>query len=160
VTTWHSGRLEVEVSGARAVLTGRLDDSVSLGELPARLPTGAVTLDTSGITFVNSIGMREWMRLTRALRDRGDTITLERVADVLMTQLNLFGDLARMASIASFHAQYVCPACGAEATPVVDVAQHATLLRAQQAPHLPCPECRAAMELGDFPERYLSVFKA
>ena len=159
MTTLHIGRLEIEITGERVVLVGRLDDSVSLSELPSRLPAGPVTLDTSGVTFVNSIGMREWMRLTRAMRDRGNTITLERVADVLMTQLNLFGDLARMATIASFHAQYVCPACGAEATPVIDVKQHESLLRVQQAPHLPCPECRAAMDLGDFPERYLSVFK-
>ena len=159
MTTLHLGRLEVEVTDGRAVMAGRLDDSVSLGELPSHLPGGPVTLDTSGVTFVNSIGMREWMRLTRALRERGNTITLDRVADVLMMQLNLFGDLARMATIASFHAQYVCPACGAEATPIVDVKQHASLLRAQQAPQLPCPECRAAMDLGDFPERYLSVFK-
>ncbi len=157
--TLHIGRLEVEIRGARAIMIGRLDDSVSLTELPAQLPAGAITLDTSGITFVNSLGMREWMRLTRALRDRGNTITLDRVADVLMTQLNLFGDLARMATITSFHAQYVCPVCGAEATPLVDVAEHAPLLRTQKAPHLPCPECRAAMDLGDFPERYLSVFK-
>ena len=122
-------------------------------------PEGAVILDTGGVTFVNSIGIREWMRLTRALRDCGTTITLERVADVLITQLNVFGDLARLATIASFHAQYICPACGAEATPLVDVQEHLPLLRVGQAPHLPCPECGAAMDLGDFPERYLSVFK-
>jgi hypothetical protein len=28
-----------------------------------------------------------------------------------------------------------------------------------QAPTLPCPECNAQMELGDFPERYLLVFR-
>ena len=28
-----------------------------------------------------------------------------------------------------------------------------------QAPKLPCEECGAAMELGDFPERYLSIFR-
>jgi len=159
MTTLRLGRLEVDLVGARAVLAGRIDDSVSLGDLVAQLPVGPVTIDTSAVTFVNSIGMREWMRLVRGLRERGSTITLERVADVLMMQLNMFGDLARQVTIASFHAQYVCPACGAEAAPVVDVQQYAPLLRAQKAPQLPCPECRAAMDLGDFPERYLSVFK-
>ena len=95
----------------------------------------------------------------RMISDRGCTITLERVADVLMTQLNLFGDLARQVSIASFHAPYVCPRCGAEASPVVEVAGNAALLRAMTAPSVPCPECRSPMDLGDFPERYLSVFK-
>ena len=159
MTMLRLGRLEVDLVGARAVFAGRIDDSVSLTDLVAQLPVGAVTIDTSAVTFVNSIGMREWMRLVRGLRERGCTITLERVADVLMTQLNMFGDLACQVTFASFHAQYVCPACGAEAAPVVDVQQHAPLLRAQQAPQLPCPECRAPMDLADFPERYLSVFK-
>jgi hypothetical protein len=157
--TLRIGRLEIELAGSRATLTGRIDDSVTFGELVARMPEGPVTLDASGVTFVNSIGMREWMRLVRGLRDRGCTITLERVADVLITQLNLFGDLARQVSIASFHAPYVCPKCGAEASPVVEVAGNAGLLRAMTAPAMPCPECRSPMDLGDFPERYLSVFK-
>jgi len=156
------GRLDVDltrVDGSRAVLVGRIDDSVSLAVLADKLPTGAVTIDTDGVTFVNSIGMREWMRLVRALRERGCTITLERVADVLMTQLNLFGDLAKQATIASFHAPYVCPSCGAEASPVIEVGPNAAQLRAQTAPPMPCPECGSAMDLGDFPERYLTVFK-
>ena len=61
--------------------------------------------------------------------------------------------------IVSFHAQYVCPACGAEPSPLVDAAAHALALAAMRAPALPCPECGAAMELGDFPERYLSIFR-
>jgi hypothetical protein len=47
------------------VLVGRIDDSVSLGQLVALLAPGQVTLDTGGVTFVNSIGMREWLRLIR-----------------------------------------------------------------------------------------------
>lgn len=153
------GRLEATIDGSRAILVGRIDDSVTLGDVAAALPAGEVAIDTGGVTFVNSVGMREWLRFIRGLRDKGATVTLVRVADVLMTQLNLFGDLARMVAIESFHAQYVCPACGAEAAPLVDVATHAQLLRSQRAPQLPCPECRAAMDLGDFPERYLTVFK-
>lgn len=158
MTTLRRGRLEATLDGQRAVLVGRIDDSASLAEVGAAL-TGDVSVDTGGVTFVNSIGMREWLRFIRGLRDKGATVTLVRVADVLMTQLNLFGDLARMVTIESFHAQYVCGTCGAEAAPLVEVAPYAQLLRAQKAPQLPCPECQSAMDLGDFPERYLSVFK-
>lgn len=159
MTTLRLGRLDATIDGSRAVLVGRIDDSAPLGEVAAALPVGAVSIDTGGVTFVNSIGMREWLRFIRALREKGATVTLVRVADVLMTQLNLFGDLARMVAIESFHAHYVCATCGAEAAPLVDVATHAQLLRSQKAPQLPCPECQSAMDLGDFPERYLSVFK-
>jgi len=158
MTTPRTSRLDMRVEGARVSLTGRIDDSTSFAELVAQLPTGGVIIDTSGVTFVNSIGMREWIRLIRVLRDRGP-ITLERVADVLMTQMNLIPEFATSVQISSFHAQYVCPSCGHESAPVVDVATHAPTLREMKAPKLPCPECGAAMDLGDFPERYLSIFR-
>ena len=153
------GRLDAEVSGSRVVLTGRIDDSATaLGDLLTHVPVGDVVLDTSGVTFVNSIGMREWMRLVRAFRERG-RVTFERVADVLITQMNLIPEFKGV-DVASFHAQYLCPACGNEATPLLDVATHGAELRAMRAPKMPCPECGAATDLADFPERYLSLFRA
>jgi hypothetical protein len=158
------GRLEVTITGSRVTFVGRIDDGSPLGELAAAIvasgPAGPVTLDTGGVTFVNSIGMREWIRMLRVLRDRG-IVTLENVADVLMTQMNLVPELAQNPTlhIASFHAQYACPGCGGEVAPVVDAIANADALREMRAPKLPCPECGVDMELGDFPERYLTVFK-
>ncbi|HEX3763403.1 MAG TPA: hypothetical protein VHW23_32130 [Kofleriaceae bacterium] len=156
------GRLDVEITGARAVLAGRIDDTVQLAELAARLPAGDVAIDTAEVTFVNSVGMREWAQLIRTLRARG-AVTLEAVSDRLMAQMGLLAefrvDAARGAiRIASFHAGYLCPACGHEATPRIDAVAHAAELRALRAPRQDCPECGAAMELADFPERCFGVF--
>jgi hypothetical protein len=158
MTNLRLGRLDVVIDGAHATLAGRIDDGSALGDIAAKLAPGDVTIDTSAVTFVNSIGMREWIRLVRVLRERG-TVTLERVGDVLITQMNLIPEFATSVTITSFHAQYVCGACGAESAPVVDAIAHAAELRRLKPPKLPCPECGAAMELGDFPERYLTVFK-
>jgi hypothetical protein len=158
MSSFRTGRLDVQLSGARAVLAGRIDDSCQLGELADKLPPGDVVIDTAGVTFVNSIGMREWGRFVRALRDRG-TVTLEAVSDVLMAQMNLITEFLGAVRITSFHAGYVCPACGYEASLLIDAIAHAAELRQLQAPAPPCPECAAAMELADFPERYLSIFR-
>ena len=48
---------------------------------------------------------------------------------------------------------------GAEAAPVVDAVANAAALKKLEVPRLPCPECSTPMELGDFPERYLSIFQ-
>jgi len=155
------GRLDIQlVAGTpnRITLVGRIDDSTNFAELQRQIPPGEVAIDTGGVTFINSIGMREWMRLLRGLRDRG--VTLERVADVLMTQMNMIKESATGTRIVSFHAQYACPKCGAETAPLVDAVAHAQLLRQMQVPRLPCPECGSAMELGDFPERYLTIFRS
>lgn len=155
--SFRSGRLEVKLRGSRAVFAGRLDDAVQLGDLAAQLPAGEVVIDTAGVTFVNSVGMREWIRLIRALRERGP-ITLEAVSEVLITQMNQISQF-RGVKILSFYASYVCPACGFESSQLVDAVAQAKELRQMQVPQLPCPECRAAMELGDYPERYLSIFR-
>lgn len=158
MTSHRIGRLDLQVTGARAVLAGRLDDMAQLGDLAAELPPGPVTIDTAGVTFVNSIGMREWVRLLRTLRGRGE-VTLEAVSDVLIVQMNMLAEFHGGAlRIASFHAGYLCPACGREAAPLIDAIAHADLLRQMRAPPMPCPECGKAMELADFPERYLTVF--
>jgi len=159
MTQQRFGRLDVQLDGPRAVLAGRLDDSCALADLAGQFPQGEVVIDTAAVWFVNSIGMREWTRLVRALKQRGNRVVLERVADVLMTQMNLVSELAAAVAITSFHAQYACNACGGEHSTLVEVAPHAQALRMLAPPKLPCPECAAPMELGDFPERYLSIFK-
>lgn len=153
------GRLDVEINGGEVSLFGRIDDAAPIGELVDKIARGTVTIDTDGVSFVNSIGMREWIRLCRALRERGDKVELRRVADVLMAQLNMISEARTAVSITSFHAQYVCPSCGAESAPVIEVAEHAATLAKMVAPKLPCPECKHPMDLGDFPERYLLIFK-
>jgi len=159
IDSMRLGRLEVEIDNTTVTMFGRIDDASPLGELLAKIGRGAVTIDTDGVSFVNSIGMREWIRLMRALRERGDTIVLARVADVLMAQMNMISELRDKVRIASFHAQYVCASCGAESAPVIDATEHAASLAQLVAPKLPCPECGHPMDLADFPERYLLMFK-
>lgn len=151
------GRLDVQIAGARVTLAGRLDDASPLGAAGAQVPPGDVTVDTGAVTFVNSVGMREWLRFLRTLCDRG-AVTLERVSDVLMTQLNMIPRLPGV-RITSFRAQYACAACGAESAPIIDAIEHADALRALTPPRPPCAECGAPMELADYPERYLLVFR-
>jgi anti-anti-sigma regulatory factor len=157
VKTFRTGRLEVKLRGSRAVFAGRLDDAVQLGELVSQLPPGDVVIDAAGVTFVNSVGMREWIRLIRALRDRGP-ITLEAVSEVLITQMNQISQF-RGVRILSFYATYACASCGCESSQLIDAVAQAAVLRQMQVPKPPCPECRAAMELGDYPERYLSILR-
>ena len=155
------GRLDVDNIGSRLILAGRLDDLVSLAEIPSRMGPGPIVIDTAAVTFVTSPGLREWVRLIRVLRDQLRLeVRLERVAELLMVQLNLIPDLAREIAIVSFHAPYGCAQCGEEVSPLIEVAEHLPELRAQRAPILPCPACGSPMEMSEFPERYLSVFQA
>lgn len=157
--TLQLGRLLVVRSPSRIVLSGRLDDAAPLSNVASSDLSRAVVIETGAITFVNSIGIREWMRLLRTLHEAGIAVVLEKVADVLITQMNMIPEARGHATIASFHAIYICDACGAEATPLIDVALHRDELAAMKPPLMKCGECGGVMALGDYPERYLSVFR-
>ena len=157
--TMQLGRLSIILSPSRIVLSGRLDDAAPLSSLATNDLAPQLVIDTGGITFVNSIGIREWMRLLRTLQEGGIRIVLENVADVLITQMNMIPEARGGATITSFHALYACEGCGAESTPLVEVEPHREQLIAMKAPSRKCDECGGKMELGDYPERYLSVFK-
>ncbi|MEZ4359425.1 MAG: hypothetical protein R3B48_04535 [Kofleriaceae bacterium] len=157
--TLQLGRLSVTTSSNRLELSGRLDDAAPLSSLATSELAREVVIDTGGISFVNSIGIREWMRLLRTLREAGIRVTLESVADVLITQMNMIPEARGDATISSFHALYVCEACGGEATPKIEVAPHRDALANLQAPSVPCGECGGKMDLADYPERYLTVFR-
>lgn len=155
------GRLDLTLAGNRVVMVGRIDDTSPLGELWMQLPASDIAIDTAGVTFVNSVGMREWIRLLRSLTGGGTrSVYLERVADVLITHMNLMPTLGPNVRIVSFHAPYACDRCGAEASLVIETAAHAPLLSRLKAPSMSCAECCGPMELADFPERYLTLFKA
>lgn len=150
-------RLDVKMEPGRITLAGRIDDTAQLSQVVP--PVGPLVVDTEGVTFVNSVGMRDWIRFVRALREGGRQLRFERVADPLMTQMNMIGEL-RGIPVTSFHAQYACNHCGHEATPLIDAQAHLQALQMLAPPKIPCPECQSPMELADFPERYLSIFRS
>jgi hypothetical protein len=157
-------RLDVVMTGnptlRRLTLAGRIDDSAPLVGLVDQVRADDVVIDTGGVVFINSIGVREWMRFLRGLAATGSRIRLENVAEVIVTQMNLIPDLRIGATVASVQAPYACDKCGAELGALVDVVRHADELRAMRPPTYTCPECGGVMRLADYPDRYFSFLKA
>jgi len=157
VTRLALGRLTVDIDESsrprRATLVGRLDETAPLASLAQAL-SGDVVLDTAGVTFINSIGLREWIRLLRNLSDRGVVVALDRVSEPLAAQLSMVLAARHRVTIVSLHVPYECTRCRFEESMLVEVAPHRAALSQMKAPQLPCPECGGDMELADLPERY------
>jgi hypothetical protein len=154
------GRLEVEFDGDRErrhlAMRGSIDERSLLSTKVDDWSAREVTIDTAGVQFINSIGVREWMRLLRGLTDGGARVRLERCAEVIIAQINMIDEARGDAAVISFHAPYLCGACGCEASMLIEVAPHAAALRRMEAPPLPCPDCRGQMHLHEVPERFFS----
>ena len=137
-------------------LTGAIDESAALHELLARARGGRLVLDLAGITFINSLGVRDWIRMQAAAQQAGIAVELRRVSEPLVHQLNMIIAARGAAQVTSFYAPYACDACGREESLLIDAVAHRERLLRLDPPPMTCPECAAQMAFNDFPERYFS----
>lgn len=150
------GRITVEPRGDVLAITGAIDETSGLVDLLGRARDRRLVLDLAGVAFINSLGVRDWIRMQAAAQRAGITIELRRVAQPLIHQLNMITATRGASRIASFFAPYACDACGREDSFLIDAVANAPRLARLEAPAVACDECGAAMAFNDFPERYFS----
>jgi hypothetical protein len=149
-------RLSVTPQGDALVLAGSIDESADLMGLLGRATGGRLVLDLAGVTFINSLGVRDWIRMQATATQNGLAVELRRVSEVLIHQLNMIIATRGTARVTSFFAPYACDRCGREESLLVDAVTSAASLASLQAPPMSCPECGGPMAFNDFPERYFS----
>ncbi|MEP6863527.1 MAG: hypothetical protein ABJE66_23080 [Deltaproteobacteria bacterium] len=150
------GRLNIDAAPGQWNLSGSIDETSALVELLARAQGSLLVLDLAGVTFINSLGVRDWIRLQSEASRQHIAIELRRVSEPIIHQLNMIIATRGNSRVASFYAPYACDACGREESLLIDVAANAVGLANLVAPAMPCPECGAQMAFNDFPERYFS----
>lgn len=155
-TSETRSRMTVTDQGDALALAGAIDEAAALPELLARARGGRLVLDLAAVTFINSLGVRDWIRMQAAAQKAGLDVELRRVAEPLVHQLNMITATRGTARITSFFAPYACDACGREESLLLDAARHHDRLARLDPPLMDCPECGAQMAFNDFPERYFS----
>jgi anti-anti-sigma regulatory factor len=135
---------------------GDLDETAYFAELKTSL-AGTVSFDLADVRRIDSAGIREWISLVREL-DQVEKLVFVRCSPQIVTHLNMIFNFAGPATIASFMAPFICPACDHEEEQLIDVARDlAEDLAAGRMPRMPafaCRKCNAAMELDDVADRY------
>ena len=153
-----TGRLEVEMSIAgkesRVELSGQLDERAELARVVEKIE-GSVVFDLASVSFINSIGVREWVRLLRQLHEKNVRVTLRRCSEAMVHQMNMIVETVAHTHVESFFVPYMCDACGAEASMCIEVESHLAELRDMHAPPQRCPECSGNMAFSEIPARYL-----
>jgi anti-anti-sigma regulatory factor len=149
-------RITVTEQGDALVLAGAIDETAALHELVGRARGGRLALDLAGVTFINSLGVRDWIRMQAAAQQAGLAVELRRVSEPIVHQLNMIIATRGTAQVTSFFAPYACDACGREESLLVDATLHRERLVRLDPPPMTCPECSARMAFNDFPERYFS----
>ena len=119
----------------------RLTGENELRDLPAKLPN-QVTIDLSGVTRINSAGVREWLSFIRAL-PANTTLVLERCPVIFVDLLNIIREFAGPATVRSVFVPHLCKQCKAPQDCLVGLP-----LNDQSLPSRDCCErCGSALEL-------------
>jgi hypothetical protein len=150
------GRMQLTAAGDHLALAGAIDEAAGLVDLVGQAQAGRLVLDLAGISFINSLGVRDWIRMQAAAQAAGLAVELRRVAEPIVHQLNMIVATRGEARVTSFFAPYACDACGREESLLVDAVAHAAGLARLEPPAMACPECGQTMAFNDFPERYFS----
>ncbi len=150
------GRMTIQPQGDALLIGGAIDEAAALHEMVGRATGGRLVLDLAAVTFINSLGVRDWIRMQAAAQQAGLAVELRRVAEPLVHQLNMIIATRGNAMVASFFAPYACDACGREESLLIDAIANGPALAALQPPAMGCPGCGAPMAFNDFPERYFS----
>ena len=150
------GRMTLDARDDHVVLAGAIDETALLFDVLARAKAGKLVLDLAGVTFINSLGVRDWIRMQAAATKAGLKIEMRRVSEPIVHQLNMIIATRGTATVLSFFAPYACDTCGREDTLLIDAVKNFYQLERLEAPAMACPECKATMAFNDFPERYFS----
>ena len=135
--------------GLRITMEGRIDESSRLEEYVEGV-SEPVIIDLAGVSFINSMGVRNWVKMMRALHDRGIRVTLERCSEAIVFQLNMIVETRLGAQVESVYAPYECDACGNESYQLLRTSPS---LR-QEHPTKQCPECGENMVFADLAASY------
>jgi ABC-type transporter Mla MlaB component len=114
---------------------------------------GGVRIDTSGISRVNSCGVREWITFMESLAKKGHAVELENCSPAIVRQLSMIVNAKGSAQVRSILVPYYCETCDdnrevpcqIRGRRVVDFAEIAI-----------CPKCKNEMEFDDMKQAYFA----
>jgi len=135
----------------RVVIKGDITEATSFRDL---LPVmvGRVDFDVSQVTYINSLGVREWVDFLKAAPIQGYEFHACSIPFVI--QASLVEDFVGRGTLTSFFAPYHCEECDLQEERLL---QSATILAgALTPPVFTCPNCEGELEFDDIPRRYFA----
>src|ERR1041384_1522966 len=106
--THPRNRLSIDPKGEVLVLKGGIDESAKISDRLEHPRDRRLVLDLGGITFINSLGVRDWIRMQGTAQGSDTAIELRRVSEPLVHQLNMIIATRGSARVTSFFAPYAC----------------------------------------------------
>lgn len=147
-------RMSCEVRGNHLAIAGSIDEGSNLVRLLDHAVDGRLVLDLGGVKFINSVGVRQWIRMQQDAAAKKIRLELVRVAEPLVHQLNITPAARGVSVVTSFFAPYLCDNCDSEHQILLDMRTHGADLAQKRAPVNKCTHCKRDLEFTNPPDLY------
>jgi len=122
-------------------------------------------IDTGELTYINSLGMRNWIYWTAELKQKVNAVVFQRLSNALVRQMVQLGSLLpEECKVSSVYVPLYCDACDRAEVKLFDFTKDLSsgLELSEVAKvlnHVPCPSCAAQMEVDGNPEAYAKLIE-
>ena len=148
--------------GMLMTLKGIVDEDTTFNCIPAD-QSKRLIFDLSGVSLINSMGIRNWVNWMKANKDR--SMIFRSCSKAIIDQVNaLDGFLPAGAIVESFFVPYHCDNCGNSARTLFRKGHEFEMGTADAKPQIrppqqKCPKCQNAMEMDVIESKYFRFLR-
>lgn len=120
-----------------------------------------IAIDLSGITRINSCGIRTWVNVMDMLTEKKMVIFIE-CSPVIMRQFNMIANFGGKGVVQSFHIPYFCENCNKEYELTAETRDFLSKELPLNVDVYRCTECNSQLVFDDIESKYfnfLSLYK-
>jgi hypothetical protein len=142
---------EIE-DGLLVELNGTIEENVNFEQLIGPFQ-GALTVKCRGITRINSVGVKTWMRYFQNLKMQGKSFKFIECAHPIIEQLNMISNFASGGEVVSILLPFSCLKCQNEF--VANVKTSELRDSGLKIPAVKCEKPACGAQFDDDPDEYL-----
>jgi hypothetical protein len=142
--------------GLQIDMSGAIEENVNFEQLIGDF-TGELTVNCRGVTRINSVGVKTWIRYFQNLKFQRKNFKFTDVSYPLIEQLNMILNFACGGEVESILLPFSCIRCQTEFVASCGVKE--LLSNQLKVPTFTCEKDQCAAQFDDDPEEYLYFLK-
>lgn len=135
------------------VLEGAADEFTKFDEVIG-LPGSEIHVKCSGVSRINSVGIKSWINHFGKLKTNNVKVTLVDCSTALVEQMNMIVNFAANMTVESVIVPFSCAKCGTES--LVSYKTDAIRKANFELPEIKCGSCGGNAAFDDIPEEYFN----
>lgn len=136
-------------AGTEVIFSGSIEEQTDFQAQVGEI-RGSLTVNCSGITRINSVGVKAWIVYFQGMHSSGTKVTFTECSPAIVNQLNMISNFTGGGDVHSILLPYACSLCGKEFMSPIEIK---TLLKTdKQITVLKCEKTGCQATFDDEPD--------